>query len=195
MIRAILTEENFVDQRQKSLEREARRLASAWSDFDTVEQLANEVIRRFGAIEPRDLGVLRLHKDPIFTALQTACVVGYVRPFLAGLERLNADYGTYSKSEWQNLHEDMFVWKERFAGDGSLVFRQYVVAPDMENKGEFVIGEASPVLSPRTEFKLLREMCTDRKVKLWPALQDALSQCYPVLYHPVLLSRNGNTSL
>lgn len=185
----------YMAQRQKQLERDARRLASAWSDFDTVEQLATEVVRRFSVTEPRDLGVLRLHKEPVFVALQTACVIGYTRPFMAGLDRFDAKYTLYTKPEWQGLHEELFVWKERLSGDGNLAFRQYVVAPDIESKqrsDRFVIGEATPVLSPLTEFAWLKEMCTDRKAMLWPELQSALAQCYPVLHHPVLLSLSTN---
>lgn len=176
--------------RQTELEQHARQLVAAWSDFDIVERSANEVIRCFGNIEPRDLGVMRLHKEPNFLALQMACVVGYVRPFAAGLARLDAMYAIYIKPEWQDFHEDLFVWKEKLTGDRNMASRRYVIAPNIDRNADgerFVAGEATQVLAPLRDFTRLGQMCADRKAKIWPKLQEALNDCYPVLRHPVLL--------
>lgn len=185
-----------MDQKQKQLESRALALAAAWSDFDVVEESAKEVVRRFGAIEPRDLGIMRLHKHPLFVSLQAACVIGYTRPFANGLELISAECSKYSKREWQELHEDLFVWRTCLTGYSSS--RQFVVARDVEGKQtshRYVIAEASPVLEPLTDFAALRDMCADRKAILWPQLEDAVSECYPAFYHPVLLSLGGAADL
>lgn len=183
-------------QRQDLLERHALRLAAAWSDFDMVEQSAAEIVRRFGAIEPNDHGVLRLHKQPLFTALQTACVIGYTRPFAEG-SALDPKYRNYPKTEWQDLHEVLFVWNERLCGDLGTSFRQFMVTRHTDNSDasdRFILGEATPVLEPRRHFAVLREMCADRKALLWQDLQDAITECYPVLYNSVLLGLAGPKS-
>jgi hypothetical protein len=189
-----------LDQRQKGFERHAVKLAAAWSDFDVAEQAAIEIIRRFGAIEARNFGVMRLHKHPLFAALQTACVISYTRPFAGdnGIERISPKFTQFSKPEWQEFHEELFIWRDYLSGDRNFSSREFVVARDAASKGRvdrFVIGEASAVLEPSKDFTLLREMCADRKALLWPDLQDAISTCYPGLYNPVLLSLGGPVSL
>jgi hypothetical protein len=189
-----------LDERQQRLERYALRLAAAWADFDTAEQSAAEIVRRFGMVEPRDLGLMRLHREPIFTALQTACVVAYRRPFAAGngIERISIKYSAYSKQEWRELHERLFLWAARLSGDTDVSARQFVVARNREAKSaseRLLLGEASTVLEPSREFAMLREMCADRKALLWTDLQDAVDECYPYLHYPTLLSLGGATSI
>src|ERR1051325_1918254 len=75
---------NDVDETQQGFERLAVRLAAAWSEFDIAEQSVSEIIRRFGPIEARNNGLVRLHKHPLFAALQIACVVSYTKPFVNG---------------------------------------------------------------------------------------------------------------
>jgi hypothetical protein len=184
-----------LDQRQMLIERRALTLAAAWSDFHVVEETAAEVVRRFGMIEPRDLWVIRLHKHPLFVALQSACVTGYTRPFLVdhGLGQVAEKYCTYTHPEWEELHEDLFVWRERLSGDGDIAFRQFVVARNDSRHRDavtdrYVIGEATRTLEPLKHFALLQEMCADRKALIWPDLENALTECYPFMAHPVLLS-------
>ena len=198
-VKLVDSDEFFMDRRQQHLERHALRLAAAWSDFDKTEHAASEIIRRFGDIEPRDLGLMRLHKEPMFAALQTACVIGYTRPFAVGngIERIAVKYALYSKTDWQELHEDLFVWAARLSGDSDVSARQFVVARDRASKDKadrFVIGEASPVLEPLRHFAMLREMCVDRKAMLWTDLQESASNCYPYLHYPTLLSLGGSIS-
>jgi hypothetical protein len=195
-LKLVESDESYMDQRQQQLERHALRLAAAWSDFDTTEQAALEIVRRFGAVEPRDLGLMRLHKEPMFAALQTACVIGYVRPFAAGngIERIAVKYSLYSRTDWHELHEDLFAWAARLSGASDVSARQFVVARDRASKdaaNRFVIGEASPALEPLRHFTTLREMCVDRKAMLWTDLQEAVSNCYPYLHYPTLLSLGG----
>lgn len=178
---------------QKGFERHAVRLAAAWSDFDIAEQSALEVIRRFGAIEARHVGLVRLHKHPLFAALQIACVVSYTKPFSSvnGFDRLDPKYGKYSRPEWQQFHEELFVWRDYLSGQRNIAAREFAVARDPDSKDtidRFVIGEASAVLEPLKDFNTLREMCADRKALLWPDLQQTISDCYPSLHDPVLLS-------
>src|SRR5256885_5506907 len=118
-----------LDERQQRLERYALRRAAAWSDFDAAEQAAAEIVKRFGAIEARDLGLMRLHREPMFTALQTACVIAYRRPFTAGnaIERIATRYGVYSKLEWQTRPERLFIWAARLSGDTDAAERKFVV--------------------------------------------------------------------
>lgn len=184
---AVTNDSQALADNQSYLEGRAVRLAAAWSDFDMVENVAGEVVRRFGPIDPRDFGVLRLHREPLFVASQIAAVTGYVRPFIQGdgLERLSAKYSTYEKAEWRHLHSELFSWHHRLSGDSSSRDRQFMVAPD---GAQFVIGEASPILQPVYHFTLLRMMCADRKALIWPDLQEALAACYPFMKHPVLLS-------
>lgn len=178
---------------QRYLEHRALRLAAAWEDFDIVENIAGEIARRFGPIDPRDFGVLRLHREPVFIALQTAAVTLYVRPFVGdgGLERLSAKYATYDNPEWKQLHAELFLWRHRISGESSGRDRQFMIAPRETRDpawDEFVVGEASPVLEPMYHFTLLRMMCSSRKALIWPDLQEALAACYPFIKHPVLLT-------
>jgi hypothetical protein len=190
------TDNHCADERQRYLERHALRLSAAWSDFDNAEQSAAEIVRRFGSIEPRDLGLMRLHREPVFIALQTACVVTYRRPFAAGngIERIAARYAVYSKPEWQELHERLFTWAARLSGDTDVSTRHFVVARDRLSKDpieRYIVGEASPILEPAKHFTMLRDMCADRKAMLWVDVQDAISKCYPSLHYPTLLSLGG----
>lgn len=177
-------------QRQDFLERHALKLAAAWADFDMVEHSAAEVVRRYGSIRAIDHGLLRLHKEPLFIALQTACVIGYTRPY-ADNGGLDAKYGVYSKPEWQDLHETLFVWKERLTGELGIAFRQFVVAPEDERSGaanRYVLGEATSVLKPSRHFGALRDMCTDRKALLWNECQAAIAECCPTLRGQTVLT-------
>lgn len=179
-----------IAQRQDFLERHALKLAAAWADFDMVENSAAEVVRRYGSIRPTEQGLLRLHKEPMFIALQTACVIGYTRPY-ADSGGLDAKYGVYSKPEWQDLHETLFVWKERLTGELGNAFRQFVIARDTENgrtSDRYVLGEATCVLKPLRHFSALSEMCADRKALLWRECQDAIAECYPTLHERALLT-------
>jgi hypothetical protein len=181
---------SHIYQKRDFLERHALKLAAAWSDFDMVEHSATEIVRRYGAIRPTDHGLLHLHKEPMFIALQTACVIGYTRPF-SDSSGLDAKYSIYPKPEWQDLHETLFVWKERLSGDLGVSFRQFVVARDSEcnNAGNrYILGEVTSVLKPFRHFSLLRRMCADRKALLWKDCQDAISECCPTLYDQTLLS-------
>lgn len=189
----LATEDDYyMAERQDFLERHALKLAAAWSDFDMVEHAAIEVVRRFGTTRANDHGLLRLHKEPLFLALQTACVVGYTRPFSENTG-LDPKYSVYQKPEWQDLHETLFVWKERLCGEVGVSFRQFAVAPESQEKnddsgGRYIIGEASSALEPQRHFSVLQEMCADRKALLWKHCQDAIAECYPVLYDQTLLS-------
>jgi hypothetical protein len=190
---AITDDDQTLADNQGYLEHRALRLAAAWQDFDTVENIAGEISRRFGAIDPRDFGVLRLHREPIFIALQTAAVTLYVRPFTVdgGLERLAAKYATYDRPEWKQLHAELCLWRHRTSGESSGRDRQFMIAPRETRDpawDEFVVGEASSVLEPMSHFTLLRTMCASRKALIWPDLQAALAACYPFIKHPVLLT-------
>lgn len=190
---AIRDDYQALAENQADLEQRALRLAAAWSDFDMAENIAGEVVRRFGPIDPRDFGVLRLHREPVFVAFQTAAVSGYVRPFIqgGGLERLSAKYSTYDKPEWKQLHSELLFWHYRLSGESSCADRQFMVAPEEagnRTSGEFVIGEATPVLEPVYHFTLLRMMCASRKALIWPDMQEALAACYPFIKYPVLLN-------
>lgn len=195
MLRMTLQTNDYqlLSEHQRVLERKALKLAAAWSDFDSVETISGEIIRRFGSIDPRDLGVIRLHKHPLFVALQTAAVTHYVRPFIedGGIGQVEPKYGTYNNIEWNRMHSELFVWQHRLTGECHAPSRQFMVAPDEvrnPTSGRFVIGEASDVLEPLRRFTLIRAMCGDRKELLWPDLQEAIAACYPFLKHPVLLS-------
>jgi hypothetical protein len=185
-----------LDQKQRDAERHAVRLAAAWSDFEVAEQAAIEIVRRFGAIEARDFGLMRLHKHPLFAALQVACVMSYTRSFAEAdsIERISPKYAKYSKPEWQEFHEELFIWRAYLSGERNMAAREFVIARDAGDADSFIIGEASPVLEPFKDFQLLREMCANRKAMIWFDLQDAISACYPVLQHPVLLSLGDPTS-
>lgn len=188
-VNLLATEDDFhMAQQQALLERHALRLAAAWSDFDMVEHAAAEIVRRFGAINVADHGLLRLHKEPMFAALQTACVIGYTRPFTEP-NALEPKYRSYFKPEWQDLHETLFVWKERLSGDLGVSFRQFVIARESDNDDcdRYVIGEVTSALKPRRHFGVLREMCADRRALLWKDCQDTIAMCYPALYQPALL--------
>lgn len=185
------TENDYhVAQRQEFLERHALKLAAAWSDFDMVENAAAEIVRRYGSIRATDYGLLRLHKEPMFVALHTACVIGYTRPY-SDSGGLDTKYSSYARPEWQDLHETLFVWKERLTGDLGVSFRQFLVACELDtsNGGDrYVLGETTPVLKPLRHFGLLREMSVDRKTLLWKDCQDAIAECYPALRDQTLLS-------
>jgi hypothetical protein len=189
-VNLLATEDDYyMAQQQELLERHALRLAAAWSDFDMVEHAAAEVVRRFGSMNTNEHGLVRLHKEPMFTALHTACVIGYTRPY-SEASGLDAKYRTYPKPEWQDLHETLFVWKERLSGELGVSHRQFVVARESDNDDcdRYVLGEVTSALKPLRHFSVLREMCADRKTLLWKECQDAIAECYPVLYHPALLS-------
>lgn len=135
--------------RQSELEAKAQQLAAAWTDFDMVENIAAEVVRRFGSIDPRDFGVLRLHREPVFVAFQTAAVSGYVRPFIqgGGLDRIAEKYSSYDKPEWMKLHDELLFWHYRLSGENSARERQFIVAPDdTRSSKSFVVGEATAIL-------------------------------------------------
>lgn len=182
-------------QRHDFLEWHALKLAAAWSDFDMVEHSAAEIIRRFGTIKETDNGLLRLHKEPMFMALQTACVIGYTRPY-SETSGLDTKYGNYDKSEWQDLHETLFVWKERLSGNLGVSLRRFVVARESSSNCDgdrYVLGEMTPVLKPSRHFQMLREMCADRKALVWKDCQDAITKCYPALHDQILLSLSKST--
>lgn len=189
----LATEDDYnMAQRQDFLERHALKLAAAWSDLHMVEQSAAEIVHRFGAVRTNEAGLLRLHKEPMFVALQTACVVGYTRPFSENTG-LDQKYGVYSKPEWQDLHETLFVWKERLSGELGVAFRQFAVTPETQPQRDgsvdrYIIGEATSALEPIRHFATLRAMCADRKTLLWKDCQDAITECFPVLRDQTLLS-------
>lgn len=175
------------------LEARALELTAAWADFNVVEQSAKEVIRRFQAVQAaEDIATAQLRKDPLFVALQIACVFGYTRPFANGLERIAAGYGKYRKGEWQQLHEALFAWRTYLTG--SSVEREFIVAHAWEGEGSperLVVIEAGAGLEPSKDFAALRDMCADRKAMLVPAIKDAVAQCSPMVDQPILLSPTG----
>lgn len=168
------------------LEARALELVAAWSDFDVAEQSAKEIIRRFQANEPV---TVHLPSHPLFLSLQTACVIAYTRPFANGLELISPDYGTYFNSEWQQLHEQLFVWRTYLTG--SSIERRFIVAREggsKESPERLLIVEAGAVLEPARELAALRDMCADRKAMLWPAIEEVVARYYPVLDKPILLN-------
>lgn len=192
-VNVLETEEDYcVAQNQIVAERRALKLASAWSDLYMVQQAAGEVVRRFGAIHAADHGLLRLHKEPLFLAFQTACVVGYTRVF-GEPTGLDARHSVYPKPEWQDLHETLFVWKERVSGELGTSFRHFVVARELatDSNNRYIIGELTSTLEPQRHFSMLFEMCSDRMALLWSECQDAIAERYPVLYQQSLLGLSG----
>jgi hypothetical protein len=107
-----------------------------------------------------------------------------------GLDRFSAKYAVYPKHEWQEFHEALFRWAALFSGGSDISNRQFIVVRENESdsSGRFALREASEMLDPSKHFALLRDMCADRKVLLWPDVEEAVCNCYPYLNHPTLLS-------
>lgn len=179
------------------LQRQVIKLAGAWCDFDMTESIASETLACFGQLKPEEVS-LRLHKEPIFFSLQTACIVSYARPFTSneGLGALTGKLAIYRNAEWQQFHKDLMLMRNKFFAHNDIGFRSIQVSPTFGHPGErgsvdrFVLG-ASSIRLTWDQFSMIQKMCADRKAILRPEIQGVLGHLYPSTgepYGPVLLN-------
>lgn len=168
----------------EQLQRRAIKLGTAWSDLDKAGEIADAITRRFTSLDAEDAELY---------GLETACVVCYVRPFTdnEGLGPLVGKLCKYDNPDYQTLHDDLVVLRNKIFAHSDINYRMMSLHPNaMRNLSggegpEFRFSLSfTSFLIPVEHFLTIRDMCDDRKGLIWKQLHAVLLKIYPVGAEP-----------